>query len=530
MREPAVSEVVGTIALIAVVVAGMIIVNVVILSQPHAGRVPSLEAIITNTSKVITITHQGGDPLQPGEYQILVDGVDQTGNFTNSGGAGPFSAGETLTWTDPDMPLRVTVVYTGLGTGGVQILSTRFPFGVVLPPYTNTSTPTPVVPTTLPAVPQTTPTPAPANPAWYSCSWQYRKNITFVRSKVSGSTSLTDFPVLINVTDRELVGNTTSNGYDFLFTNGDGFTQIPYERESYNPATGALIAWVKVSGLSATMVPNKSIYMYYGYPTIPIDNQYPTGVWDSYYKGVWHLNNSLADSTSNHNNGTEHGTHVAQNFAGQVSYGWSFDGSSNYITTPSTDLKSATAFTITLWFKSDNTGFAHHLLWEGQSTGDGWGSPSSPYIQEMHVSMGATLSSDLNDQLSVFFGDRTNYDKTLNVSRQFTDTSHWQYVAVNGTNIGSGSGILSLYQNGTLIGYDTTVDTARTKTDNWDTALQFGKPGTNTRYFDGVLDEIRIATTARTKDWIATEYNNTYSPSSFYIVNASEQRNPAWTC
>ena len=153
MKEHAVSEIVGTLTLIGVVVLGIIIVNVVILSQPRAARVPSIEAMITNNSKLITITHQGGDTLEAGQYKILVDGVDQTGNFANSGGAGPFSAGETLTWNDPNMPLRVVVIYNGMGTGEVQILATRFPYGVFLPPNTNTSTPTPIVPPSLPYPP-----------------------------------------------------------------------------------------------------------------------------------------------------------------------------------------------------------------------------------------------------------------------------------------------------------------------------------------------------------------------------------------
>ena len=63
MKEHAVSEIVGTLTLIGVVVLGIIIVNVVILSQPRAARVPSIEAMITNNSKLITITHQGGDTL-----------------------------------------------------------------------------------------------------------------------------------------------------------------------------------------------------------------------------------------------------------------------------------------------------------------------------------------------------------------------------------------------------------------------------------------------------------------------------------
>ncbi|HEX6836430.1 MAG TPA: hypothetical protein VF334_07635, partial [Polyangia bacterium] len=38
----------------------------------------------------------------------------------------------------------------------------------------------------------------------------------------------------------------------------------------------------------------------------------------------------------------------------------------------------------------------------------------------------------------------------------------------------------------------------------------------------GTIDELRIATVARTPGWIATEYANQSSPSTFYAVGAEE--------
>jgi hypothetical protein len=40
-------------------------------------------------------------------------------------------------------------------------------------------------------------------------------------------------------------------------------------------------------------------------------------------------------------------------------------------------------------------------------------------------------------------------------------------------------------------------------------------------YYDGLLDEVRISTTVRSADWVATEYNNQSSPSTFYTVGAA---------
>ena len=40
-------------------------------------------------------------------------------------------------------------------------------------------------------------------------------------------------------------------------------------------------------------------------------------------------------------------------------------------------------------------------------------------------------------------------------------------------------------------------------------------------YFAGSVDEVRVSQIARSADWIATEYNNEYSPSTFYSLGAA---------
>ena len=105
--------------------------------------------------------------------------------------------------------------------------------------------------------------------------YSYGKKITIDNTKVSGSSSLTDFPVLISFTDNNLrstsnSGNVhSSNGYDITFKNNSGTTVLSHEIEKYDPTTGELIAWVKVPSLSATT--DTEINMYYGNPCISSD-------------------------------------------------------------------------------------------------------------------------------------------------------------------------------------------------------------------------------------------------------------------
>ena len=50
-----------------------------------------------------------------------------------------------------------------------------------------------------------------------------------------------------------------------------------------------------------------------------------------------------------------------------------------------------------------------------------------------------------------------------------------------------------------------------------------GNPDRASRYFLGMMDEIRLADVVRSQEWIQTEYNNQNSPSTFFSVSAQEQ-------
>src|SRR6185436_4486853 len=112
-------------------------------------------------------------------------------------------------------------------------------------------------------------------------------------------------PVLISVTDANLQAGAQASGNDILFTDGDGVTKLAHEIEKYSSVNGNLIAWVQVPSVSPTS--DTVLYLYYGNGSAA-DQQNRTAVWDSSYKGVWHLPNgstlTAGDSTGNGNHGT----------------------------------------------------------------------------------------------------------------------------------------------------------------------------------------------------------------------------------
>src|SRR2546428_13989342 len=141
-------------------------------------------------------------------------------------------------------------------------------------------------------------------------------------------TSLSNFPMLYSGTDLALKstgngGNVQSgNGWDIIFrafdadNPGDNICgagvancTLDHEIETYVAATGQLIAWVRIPGLRTQTSPNPStrIWIYYGDSGVSASTENKTGVWDTNFKGVWHLketSGTVSDSTTNPKIGT----------------------------------------------------------------------------------------------------------------------------------------------------------------------------------------------------------------------------------
>ncbi|MFA4848471.1 MAG: PKD domain-containing protein [Methanoregula sp.] len=130
-RESGVSEVIGAVLLIALVVVAVAIVGVGLLSQPLPKQIPVLEAIISSFGDTIQIFHNGGDPLQKEDLMILVDDQDKTENFFK--GADLWSLGDLLTYTSPDSrnPENVKIVYTGAGASAILSSANFGKIGIV---------------------------------------------------------------------------------------------------------------------------------------------------------------------------------------------------------------------------------------------------------------------------------------------------------------------------------------------------------------------------------------------------------------
>lgn len=135
-----------------------------------------------------------------------------------------------------------------------------------------------------------------------SAGWSYYKTIKIDHTKVQGT--LTNFPVLISITDSSGLGTyAQDDGDDIVFTDSINSMKLDHEIEEFQKSSGKLVAWVRVPSL--TDGSDYTMRMYYGNPSCG-NQQNPTGVWDTYYKMVQHLEETedqpITDSTVSYNN------------------------------------------------------------------------------------------------------------------------------------------------------------------------------------------------------------------------------------
>ncbi|OGN15907.1 MAG: hypothetical protein A3J47_02860 [Candidatus Yanofskybacteria bacterium RIFCSPHIGHO2_02_FULL_43_22] len=361
-------------------------------------------------------------------------------------------------------------------------------------------------------------------PGWYQASgnnWDYRRKITIDESKVSGISNLSNFPVLVSLTYPDLKtigfgGKAASGSGEFVFTSSDGTTVLPYEIETYSSSSGQFIGWVNVTTLSVTQ--DTIIYVYYGGPSSGATNQNKTGVWDSNYKGVWHLKedpavagtNGIKDSTSNGNHGTDNGSMDANDqVAGQMNGSLDFDGSDDYVRVEDSS---------SLNFQNSSVSIGMWIYWGGTVSGRTIAkanSGGSPYHGDFFMKLDTS-----NQKLSVRFktNDSSQTQNPEVVSSINFPINKWAHAFAT---FNTDTDTTRLYTNGILVAEDTVSIYELLDTTGF---LCTCNPSFPPQSIGGKIDEIRVSNTVRSADWIKTEYTNQFKPSLFYAVGGLESR------
>lgn len=323
----------------------------------------------------------------------------------------------------------------------------------------------------------------------------YRYSMELTIDPASGGADLTDFPVLIDITNNLLrsesngghVANT--NGYDIIFTDADG-SRLYSQAENYNPANGALTAWVRIPLLSATST--TTINILYGNNSITTD-QSSEEVWTSNYKGVWHLNgNDYSDGTSYSNDGTQSNT---SSVTGLIAGARGFNGASSYIQVPTNGfVPNDNNQTISVWARYSSAPSGNRNL-----------------ITFQNANAKSAIQLGFRDNRVVAW----KWEGGILINgpaSPSTNTWHYYVYTFDGTHS-------RLYIDGIERANSTVAPQTAMPTEG-----NIGRynPG---EYFNGYIDESRFSILPRTAGWILTEYNNQNNPSSFISVGSESDNN-----
>ncbi|MBN2485258.1 MAG: DUF2341 domain-containing protein, partial [Bacteroidales bacterium] len=344
-----------------------------------------------------------------------------------------------------------------------------------------------------------------------SLGYAYEKTITINRSQVGGTSNLYNFPMLISHTDPDL--STVANGghvrhasgYDIVFLDATG-NKLDHEFETYNPANGEIIAWVRIPVLSASQ--NTNIKVIYGNQFVTATNENPAGVWAAGYAGVWHLgdNSDIQDATNYNNDGSVIGEAVEFS-GGRVGEAFEFnisdgDGDDRLSTARNASLEPSANLTVSAWIRrnGDQPAWAKPL-WYGVNTPAPWGPYGFQFYDADETNIGFQIG-DVSDPKGAYSGIGSI-------------GSNWHYIT--GTYDRS-SQLLRFYLDGQQKGSETGVS-AITMYGTYGLSLG-GNNDVPAQYFSGYIDEVRISSVTKTAGWIQTEYNNQNSPSGFYSISA----------
>ncbi|MBD3406487.1 MAG: DUF2341 domain-containing protein [Candidatus Lokiarchaeota archaeon] len=334
----------------------------------------------------------------------------------------------------------------------------------------------------------------------------YKKDITINSARVAAT--LTDFPVLVDIYDSDLKTDAQKDGDDIAFVqNGVQLAhEIEYYDHYYNSTHAHLIAWVNVPTLSGSS--DTIIEMHYGDSEVG-NLQNAAGVWNTGYESVWHMNNNLTagqliDSTENNYDGVSFDMAARNVTDGQIDGAYEFAGSSERAIVGQMDTDSWGAITLESWFYLDTDG-DYRIISKEVGTGGG------PHIFMIGVDNTQTLKVRI-------YTDGGNTD--WNSPDDAISLSTWHHLVVTFDQSLS-SNEVRVYLDGS---YYYGEGNSGSTFDDSNTEVTIGDNSEGTRSFDGIIDEVRISNTARSSNWILTQFRNQDSPNSFLSVG-SEQTN-----
>jgi hypothetical protein len=377
----------------------------------------------------------------------------------------------------------------------------------------------------------------------YYDNYAFRIPLTLNNSSLGITTDQTNFVALIKITSPSLVSSICSDRTGGLSTSIPAFaiidsaystsTELNYQIENYNAATGVIYFWVKLPVLYKSASPNGSnkLYCYFGSanPSVTHDAAWQKLTWSNVtaasgisYSGVWHFNESpsspapqFADATVNNNNlsSGSSGT-VSQNTSSQIGNGITLAATS-VLDIGATGLPNTQASqTISIWasYPTAPTSTANLIVLENStnpaSSGNGtqlgvsvqsgvstlqawrWANKGTPLVKS------STIPTANTWHYFVY-----GYDAAANKSYLYVDGA-----LLAGPTSNSGNPPFSGTVN--MIAFGDFINNQMTNTPP-------GPQIVGGQSYTGTMDESHVIGTTLSADWIKAEYVNQKAPDAF---------------
>jgi len=321
--------------------------------------------------------------------------------------------------------------------------------------------------------------------AWLT-GWSYRKKITIQNDNIDSN--LSHFPVYVPIDSDSDLSDALATGNDIRFTQDDGTTLLDYERVYWTGGGGSAATahfYVSDAGWSLSSSITTQIYVYYGKADAS-DGENKTGVWDSNYVMVHHLDDettsTVDDSTSSNYDGTKHAANEPIEATGKLYQSQDFDATNDDIDFGSganiDDIFSGGG-TVSWWQYADTVGESNYgqLYFKGLTTNE------------------------------IYYNGTTN----LRIEAGF-DTQHgswtfpcgtgaWNHVAVTYDNSSTSNDPVA-YVNGSSVSVTEINTPSGSASSDAANSLYLGGNGSGGYTWDGHVEEFRMSTTARSADWL----------------------------
>ncbi len=330
-----------------------------------------------------------------------------------------------------------------------------------------------------------------------------RRRIIVDHRKVSGSTPLAHFALLVRIDSDPRLSRAggcvqSEDARDLVFV-GEDRKQLAHQVESYDGASGSLLAWVAVPSLSPQV--DTVIHLWSGRAILQGPSAQPAAVWDEHYRAVWHLDEQVADEASDglHRDATANQIAVRQGgnnpVEGRLGLAQNLDG--NDFLDSGLPSNGVGSLTFSLWFNSADAG------------GIGDSSVAQRFITQKRDAGASRLAFGINNNHLAAGWYKNGLFTTIEGTTALAKNTWYR------ADLSYDGSTFRLFLDGVEEKSYADSGIAAPSPD----PLQIGRQSPNLaqeRYFRGLLDEVAISATARSPDWIRTSFANQAAPGQFY--------------